>query len=118
MYMGTNGLYAPTFAYERNPSCIACSSARIELAVPRSATLEKVLGMLVEDERTRFKAPSVRSEGGLRGDTLYVRGALEATSRPNLALNMTELVRDGALLTVTDATLPSNTTVVIRFVDG
>jgi hypothetical protein len=44
-----------------------------------------------------------------------MRGALEAATRPNLALPMGELVRDGTSLTVTDPALPVNTTVVVQF---
>lgn len=117
MYMGGHGLYTPTFCYERSPTCVACSTARVELAVPRAETLEKVLGRMVDDPRMRFKAPSVRAEGGLRGESIYVRGALEAATRHNLALPISELVSDGTHLIVTDAALPVSTTVVITFTD-
>ncbi|KAJ1616246.1 hypothetical protein T492DRAFT_895881 [Pavlovales sp. CCMP2436] len=65
---------------------------------------------MVDDPRMRFNA-----EGGLRGDTLYMRGALESATRANLALPMCELVRDGASLIVTDPALPVNTTVIVQF---
>lgn len=108
-------MYTPTFCYERSATCVACSTATIELTVPPAETLEALLARLVEDPRTRFKAPSVRTEGGLRGDTLYMRGFLEASTRPNLALPISELVRDGASLSITDPALPVSTTVVVRF---
>ncbi|KAG8463295.1 hypothetical protein KFE25_004806 [Diacronema lutheri] len=115
MYMGGEGLYTPTFCYERNPTCVACSTARVELAVSPGETLHALIERMVDDARLRFKAPSIRAEGGLRGDTLYMRGPLEAATRANLELPMRELVRDGASLIVTDPALPVNTTVIVRF---
>jgi len=114
-YMGGEGLYTPTFCYERNPTCVACSTARVELAVSPGETLHALIERMVDDARLRFKAPSIRAEGGLRGDTLYMRGPLEAATRANLELPMRELVRDGASLIVTDPALPVNTTVIVRF---
>jgi len=115
MYMGGQGIYCPTFCYERNPNCIVCSGARIDIDVPRTATLDEVMTQMIDDARTRFQAPSIRTEGGLRGDTLYMRGALEATTRANLELPIQELVKDGAQLLVTDPSMPMVTTVVLHF---
>jgi len=115
LYMGADGLYVPTFSYDRNPLCIACSTARLDLRVPRGTKLGAIIEKMREDPRMRFKAPSLRAEGGLRGDTLYMRGALEAVTRANLEVAIEELVGDGTSVIVTDETLPTNVVVEMRF---
>ena len=38
MYMGGQALYAPTFKYERNPTCLVCGDG-VELELSAEATL-------------------------------------------------------------------------------
>lgn len=108
-------MYTPTFCYERSPTCVVCSTATVEFSVSPTETLQALIDRMIEDPRTRFKAPSIRTESGLRGDTLYMRGVLEASTRANLSLPISELVRDGASLSVTDPALPVSTDVIVRF---
>lgn len=107
MYIGGQGVYAPTFKYERNPECIVCG-AGVAMQVAASATLTQLMQLMGDDPRLRLKAPSLRCESGaLAEPTLYMRGVLESHYRANLDRPLTELFIDGAVLLVTDPSVPS-----------
>ena len=115
MYIGAQGLYAPTFRYERSTQCIVCGDGVVLSADPR-ASLGALLEKMGEDARLRLKAPSVRAESGHRGEaTLYMRGVLESHYSANLQSALCELVNDGAVLVVTDPGVPSSVKVVLQF---
>jgi ubiquitin-activating enzyme E1 C len=61
MYIGGQGVYAPTFKYERNPECIVCG-AGIVMEVPAAATLTALMELMHADTRLRLKAPSIGCE--------------------------------------------------------
>ena len=60
MFMGGEGIYTHTVAYEKDLECPQCSSG-ICLTVPRAKTLEEVIGMLADHPRVggSIAAPSI-----------------------------------------------------------
>ena len=115
MSIGAQGLYAPTFKYERSAQCIVCGDGVVLSADPR-ASLGALLEKMGVDPRLRLKAPSVRAESGHRGDaTLYMRGVLESHYAANLQAALGELVEDGAVLLVTDPGVPGSVKIVLQF---
>lgn len=74
MYVGSEGIYTHTVAYERDPQCPVCS-AGVPLSVASDTTLEAVMQAMVQDARLGplLSAPSV-SYGT---SNLYMRGVLE-----------------------------------------
>lgn len=116
LYMGTEGLYAPSFSYDRNPACIACSGERLQMRVEASLQLKELIAAMKEDSRMRFKNPALRAEGGIRGDMLYL--AAMADTAANLELRLSDLVHSGTTIIVTDSTLPTSTAVVVDFIGG
>ncbi len=74
MYVGSDGIYTHTVAYERDPDCPVCS-AGVVVTVSKDATLQRVMEVMMGDARLgeRLKAPSL-SFGNLN---LYMRGVLE-----------------------------------------
>mmetsp|Transcript_1321 Transcript_1321/g.4199 ORF Transcript_1321/g.4199 Transcript_1321/m.4199 type:complete len:448 (-) Transcript_1321:1695-3038(-) len=107
MYIGGQGVYAPTFKYERNPECIVCG-AGVVMEVAAAATLTALMELMNADTRLRLRAPSIRCQSGAVGDeTLYMRGVLESHYRANLDRPIAELFRNGAVLIVTDPSVPS-----------
>lgn len=116
MYMGGRGLYAPTFKYERNPSCVICGEG-VALSLSPKMSLTLLMEAMAEDPRLRLKAPSIRVHGGKRGDSIYMRGVLEEHYSSHLDLPISELFDSGATLHVTDPSVPSAMKVLIEF-DG
>ena len=114
MYMGDAGLYAPTFKYEKNPTCLVCG-AGVELETAPTASLTQLLAQIADDARLRLKTPSVRVEGGKQGDTLYMRGVLEAQFAENLEKTLESLFDDGATLHLTDPSVPAPVKLIVKF---
>jgi NEDD8-activating enzyme E1 len=118
MYSGTDSVYTLTSQYEKDGLCPVCSPG-IPLHVPRDATLAQVLDAMLADSRlgTMLNAPSL-SHGS---KNLYVRGALEETTRPNLEKTTLELVggedamAKGVVLTVNDKKLAAPLRVRLYF---
>lgn len=81
-YVGTDSIYTLTSAYERDESCPVCSPG-VTLEVPPGSTLGGVIEAMMADPGLgkHLSAPSV-SHGATN---LYMRGALEELTRPNLA---------------------------------
>jgi ubiquitin-activating enzyme E1 C len=58
MYMGQTGVNCETFAYEKNPNCLVCSSSRIvQLELGEAITLADLIQIL--DSRLRLSKPSL-----------------------------------------------------------
>ncbi|GJP78008.1 hypothetical protein CLOP_g8341 [Closterium sp. NIES-67] len=91
MYVGTQGVYSHTVAYERDPECIVCS-AGVPVTVPSTASLQQFIDQLLADPRfaARLQAPSV----SFYGSNLYMRApaVLEEATRPNLSKPLKELM--------------------------
>ena len=103
MYMGSQGLYSPTFDYGRKDTCIVCASATKQMSIPSSTTLQAFLQLLCDDVSLQLKHPSVTGES----TSLYMQKppSLEAALRKNLERSMGDLVQNGEVLTVTDPML-------------
>ena len=109
------GLYAPTFKYERNPECIVCGES-VVMEIPATATLTMLMEAMEEDQRLRLKKPSLRVEGGgKKGETLYMRGVLEESYKENLDVALSDLFDHGASLIVTDPGVPSGIKLIVQF---
>ena len=80
-YVGTDSVYTLTSSYERDEGCPVCS-AGVTLRVSPAATLAHVIAAMLADGGLgrHLAAPSV-SYGAAN---LYMRGALEEETRPNL----------------------------------
>ena len=114
MYMGGQGLYAPTFKYERNAQCVVCGDGVVMTAAPQTS-LTLLMEKMAEDPRLRLKAPSLSVVGGKKGDTLYMRGILETDYVANLDLPISELFDSGATLHVTDPGVPGSIRLIVEF---
>ena len=59
-YMGGEGIYTHTVAYEKDPQCMVCSSG-ISMIISESKTLEELLAMVSEHPSVQgnISAPSV-----------------------------------------------------------
>ncbi len=105
MYMGAEGIYTHTVAYEKDAECAQCG-AGICLSVGGEKTLEEVMAMVAAHPRVAqsgLAAPSV-SYGA---KNLYMQGPLEEATRPNLKRQVKELLQaDKAVLSINDKKLP------------
>ncbi|GAB4817230.1 hypothetical protein N2152v2_004276 [Parachlorella kessleri] len=113
MYVGTEGVYTHTVAYERDPACPICSPG-VPFTVQPTMTLREVIAKLVADPGLgkHLTNPSV-SYGSTN---LYMRGALEEETRPNLDKTIGELVEgDGSIIHLNDKKLVSTLKVRLKF---
>jgi ubiquitin-activating enzyme E1 C len=105
LYMGTEGLYTPTFVYDRSDTCMVCSDAADTQAmtVPAAMTLQELMDKLNETPSLQLKKPSIRGES----TSLFMQKppSLAAKLRVNLSKPLAELIEDGEVLTITDPAL-------------
>lgn len=116
MYMGAQGLYSPTFEYQRKDNCVVCSdsSAAINMTINGSMTLQEFLAQLCNDVNFQLIKPSIISDE----KSLYMQKppSLEQQLRKNLSIAMKDLITDGETVTVTDPTLNDiSLTLVLQF---
>eukprot|EP00934_Nitzschia_sp_Nitz4_P005295 Nitzschia sp. Nitz4//scaffold205_size38804//19601//21154//NITZ4_007644-RA/size38804-augustus-gene-0.60-mRNA-1//-1//CDS//3329541513//5285//frame0 len=104
MYMGSQGVYAHTFVYERREDCPVCTSTTRKLVLGKDTTLNELVQQLCEGD-LRLKAPSLTTTS----KTLYMQKppALEKATRSNLNLPVSSLVAPNEEITVTDPLLES-----------
>lgn len=103
MYVGTDGIYTLTSSYEKDEACLLCSPG-IPLKLPKTATLQDCIDTLLGHPQlgVQLSKPSISSESS----NLYMRGALEEPTRPNLHKSMFELLHSStAILRVNDPNL-------------
>ncbi|MEW5308906.1 MAG: hypothetical protein WDW38_000826 [Sanguina aurantia] len=115
MYMGAQGLYTHTVAYEKDPNCLLCSSG-ISLQVESESTLQQVIDKLMADPTlgAKLTEPSI-SYGSVN---LYAHGIFHAETCLNLPKTISSLVSgDGAVLTLNDKRLHAPVHVRLRFSD-
>ena len=91
------------------------NGAGVELETAPTASLTQLLAQIADDARLRLKTPSVRVEGGKQGDTLYMRGVLEAQFAENLEKTLESLFDDGATLHLTDPSVPAPVKLIVKF---
>ena len=105
MYMGGEGLYTPTFVYEKSDRCVVCSdeAATRVMTVSSSSTLQEFIAQLSDAPSLQLRKPSLIGEA----TSLYMQKppSLEQALRCNLSKSLCELVRDGEVLTITDPSL-------------
>jgi NEDD8-activating enzyme E1 len=106
MYSGDEGVYTYTFEHEQKPDCPVCGNLTRTITVDPEITLGSFIKSLGERAEAQLKKPTLRSESTL----LYFQGpeSLEAQTRPNLAKKMSELVRDGEEIGVSDPAFSIN----------
>lgn len=100
MHMGSNGCYSHTFCYKRKAQCPVCSNDERALKISTDLTLGDLIQQLCHDPQYRLKAPSVSKPGA----NLFMQGppALREATKINLTKKMSELVKEGEALTITD----------------
>ena len=103
MFMGSQGLYSPTFDYNKKEDCIVCAGSLKHMKISRQILLKDFLQILCDDVSLQLKKPSVVGAS----NTLYMTGppSLEQSLRPNLEKCLNELLMDGETLNVTDPIL-------------
>ncbi|KAK9829882.1 hypothetical protein WJX72_008443 [[Myrmecia] bisecta] len=113
MYVGTDGVYTHTAAYEKDPACQMCSPG-VPFEVRPDMTLSQVIEALKADPQLgrQLNEPSI-SYGATN---LYMRGVLEQATRDNLEKTIGELVGgDGSVIQVNDRKLLAPLRVKLRF---
>lgn len=105
MYMGVEGVYSPTFIYEKKDDCVVCGDgAKLRyLTVPGYITLADLMTKLDEHPAYQLKKPSIRGAEL----TLYMQSPpfLEEATRKNLKVCLNELISDGEIVSISDPTL-------------
>ena len=94
--------------------CVVCGEGVVLEATP-TMSFTHLMDAMADDARLRLKAPSVSTEGGKKGNTLYMRGPLEPHYKGNLDLPISELFDSGATLTITDPGVPTAIKVVVNY---
>lgn len=110
MYVGTDGIYTHTAAYEQDPMCAICSPG-LPFQVQSSMTLQQVIDAICKERQ--LNRPSV-SYGA---ENLYMHGPLEELTRHNLAKVIGELVDDGSIIQINDKKLTSTLRLKLKFTD-
>ncbi|KAJ3037671.1 hypothetical protein HDV00_001393 [Rhizophlyctis rosea] len=112
LYTGDHGVYTHTFALEKSDECPVCGGeAAVTLTVSKDMTLQELLDILLENQRTQLKRPSLRTAT----KSLFMRGVLERQTRANLSKTVSELVDEGEPITVTDENLPISMTLLLKW---
>eukprot|EP00339_Tiarina_fusa_P005073 CAMPEP_0117010800 /NCGR_PEP_ID=MMETSP0472-20121206/9425_1 /TAXON_ID=693140 ORGANISM="Tiarina fusus, Strain LIS" /NCGR_SAMPLE_ID=MMETSP0472 /ASSEMBLY_ACC=CAM_ASM_000603 /LENGTH=491 /DNA_ID=CAMNT_0004713421 /DNA_START=67 /DNA_END=1542 /DNA_ORIENTATION=- len=113
MYMGSEGVYGHTFVYERKDHCPVCTATVQHVTLTKTQTLNELILTLQKGE-LRLKAPSLTGTSS----TLYMQKppALERATRVNLDKAVSELIRPGEEITVTDPVLENiNLSLAVAF---
>ncbi|KAI8922273.1 hypothetical protein DFJ77DRAFT_482293 [Powellomyces hirtus] len=113
MYVGDQGVYTYTFELQKKEDCPVCGAVAIKIQVSPSATLQDLIDLLLDRKDIQLKKPSLRTSA----TSLYMQAprALQAATRPNLSKCLSELIRDGEEVTVTDESLPISIQITVRF---
>lgn len=119
MYMGAEGIYSHTVAYERDPSCPICSKG-IEVSIDPQITLQGLIDIMMAHPalvEKKIKSPSIM----YGSQPLFAKGIYEEETRQNLDRVMKELLPleavgdKGVLLTLNDKALAVPTRLVLRY---
>ncbi|TPX60095.1 hypothetical protein PhCBS80983_g01980 [Powellomyces hirtus] len=113
MYVGDQGVYTYTFELQKKEDCPVCGAVAIKIQVSPSATLQDLIDLLLDRKDIQLKKPSLRTSA----TSLYMQAprALQEATRPNLSKCLSELIRDGEEVTVTDESLPISIQITVRF---
>ncbi|XP_049849264.1 NEDD8-activating enzyme E1 catalytic subunit-like [Schistocerca gregaria] len=103
-YNGLEGVYTNVFEYKKKATCPVCGSEPIRMKVDPLKTLDSFIQDLVADPSLHLSAPSL-SAGNKPRKWLYIRGALEEKTAPNLSKPLRDLVEEGQTVYITDPNL-------------
>lgn len=121
MYTGNEGVYTYTFEHQKRPDCPVCGGEARVFPIKRTALVQDVLDKLKEMQDVQIKKPSLAfgGEGEKAGQPLYFQGPpqLEEATRGNLERECGDVFEEGDEVEVTDAGLPFQLTLVIKFED-
>ena len=97
MYMGSIGINASTFAYEKNPDCPLCNDTVI-LLISENATLQQLIDVLTETFST--KSPSVSHNRQI----IFMQSPPDLRMKfvKNLQKKLTDLLLSDPVISVTD----------------
>lgn len=105
MYMGGEGVYTPTFVYDRKVDCLVCAdtTSTHTMHIPSFLTLQDFIDRLLNDAQYQLKSPALATTI----TNLYMPSppALEKQLRPNLNKLVSDMIADGEVITVTDSML-------------
>lgn len=105
LYIGGEGLYSPTYFYDKSETCAVCcdDAATRTITFSRDQTLQELMDKLSEMPSLQLKKPSLIG----KSTSLYMQKppSLEKALRVNLTKSLGELLENGEVLTVTDPTL-------------
>ncbi|KAF8529570.1 NEDD8 activating enzyme [Hysterangium stoloniferum] len=120
MLIGTDGVYSYTFQHEKRPDCPVCGGESRDIDVKREWTLEQFIESLAERQELQVKKPSLSTPNPIppTKNALYYQSPpqLEEETRPNLEKKLSDLVPNGAEISVTARSLPFNLSLRINFV--
>ncbi|PWN42245.1 hypothetical protein IE81DRAFT_323734 [Ceraceosorus guamensis] len=113
MYTGNESVYTYTFEHEKRPDCPVCGGESRDVDVQPDWPLERILEYLLETQDLQLKKPSLSGPKG----PLYFQAPpqLEEATRPNLQKPLGELLSHDDELIVTDANLPFQLSLRLRF---
>jgi ubiquitin-activating enzyme E1 C len=102
MYMGSQGLYTPTFTYDKNEYCLVCGEESIvrKYEVSSLITLQELIEKLEIEPGYQLKKPSIVGTS----ITLFMQKppALREKTMINLSKTLNELIENNEILTITD----------------
>jgi ubiquitin-activating enzyme E1 C len=105
MYMGGEGVYTPTFVYDKKEDCLVCADTTFTATMNISPylTLQDLIDRLINDPQYQLKQPALTTTS----TNLYLPSppVLEKQLRPNLTKFVSDLIEDGEVITVTDSML-------------
>lgn len=112
MFMGGEGIFANTFAFNRKDDCLACRATARDVRAKRTDTLAEFIDALKHDPALQFKDPSLRTAD----TTLWMPRpqALREATEPNLSKALGELLTNGSELAVTDPSYPVAAAPILR----
>ncbi|RDB21497.1 NEDD8-activating enzyme E1 catalytic subunit [Hypsizygus marmoreus] len=113
MLIGTDGVYSYTFEHTKRDDCPVCGGDSLELSISSEFTVEQLIDLLVEKQDIQIKKPSLSTPTS----QIYLQAPpqLEASTRPNLAKKVSELVPPEGEVTVTASTLPFSLSLRITY---
>lgn len=106
MYMGQTGVNTHTFNYNQEPDCLVCGSKPLSFRLDPSTDVRGLRRKLRLDSRSKFKDPSIAGSGKV---LWMAKAIMRDMYKANLSKPLSELIKDGEQLTVTDRTLGKKT---------
>ncbi|CDZ96210.1 nedd8 activating enzyme [Phaffia rhodozyma] len=113
MYVGNDSIYTYTFKPEQRPDCPVCGGEVIDVTIKKEWKIEDLYEWLKARQDLQLKKPSLSSPNG----PLYFSSPpqLELATRPNLERLVSDLLKDGDEITVTDVALPFQMSLKVKF---